>query len=238
MDARLLATAALAVLAACSSGTDGVPISALRPDFAVEIPLSGPSRVAAALYQGDRRFALYEWDRLSASVGGVARVLVPVAGPVGPSYEGAFPSLAEGDLAAVSFASLGAPGAVESSVLAPSPVLMTSPSAGVSAQVGGTLGVAWRPSATGDRVVVHIRATRCTGDTTGGAEALEVPDTGAADVPVPPGLLPPTLPPGGSCTAEVWVERARSGTVSAQFAPGGRIEARQISNPAPIAVVR
>jgi len=238
MERQLLAAAALAAIAACSSGTDGVPISGLRPDFAVEIPVSGPSRVAAVLYQGDQRFSLYDWDRLSASVGGVARILVPVAGVVGPSYEGEFPSLDEGDLAAVAFASLGAPGAVVSSVRAPAPVLMTSPSAGVTVQVGATLGVAWQPAGTDDRVSVHIRASRCSGDTTGGSETVEVPDAGAADVPVLENLLPPALPPGGSCTADVWVERARAGTVSSQFAPGGRIEARQVSNPAPIAVVR
>jgi hypothetical protein len=234
MQRALLAAAALAALGACSSGTDGVPISELRPDFVLEIPASGPSRVAAVLYEGDQRFALYRWDRLSASVGGVARVLLPAAGP---SYVGEFPSLREGDLAAVALASLGAPGAVVSSVVAPAPVLMTSPAAGVTVQVGATMAVAWRPSGTGDRTVVHLLATRCTGDTIGGAEAVEVPDAGAADVTVPASLLPPSLPPGGGCTADVWVERARAGTVSEQFAPGGRIEARQISNVSPVAVV-
>jgi hypothetical protein len=238
MDARLLAAAALAALGACSSGTAGVPISELRPEFDVATPLSGPSRVAAVLYQGNQRFALYDWDRLSASAGGVARVLVPVAGPLGPSYEGDFPSLDDGDLAAVSFASLGAPGAVESRVISPAPVLMTAPSAGVTAQAGGTLTLAWQPSGTGDRLVVHMRATRCSGDVTGGAASEEVPDVGTAEVPVPEALLPQGLPPGGSCTADVWVERIRAGAVSPQFAAGGRIQARQVSNPAPIAVVR
>jgi hypothetical protein len=235
MPARRLAVA-LAALAACSAGIDGIPISALRPDFTVETPFLGPTRVTAVLWQGDARFQLYEWDRLSTSAGGEARVLLPVEGPGGLAYAGDFPPLLEGDLASVSYATLGAPGAVPSTVRSPAPVAMTSPSAGTAVAVGGKLPVAWLPSGTGDGVRVRIRVTRCSGGGTGGEAVEAVPDTGAADVTVPPGILPPVIPPGGSCTAAVLVERFRPGEVNGQFAPGGRIESRQVSNVVAVAV--
>ena len=227
------------LVAACAEGVDGVPVSEIRPDFAVRIAPSVPTEVTARLEARGASFALMGWDRLSASAGGLAQVLAPVPDASEPVYRASFPGLVEGAPATVSLSRTGAASAVESRVTAPAPVTMTRPAEGVTVAVGQALEVAWSQSGTEDRLSVHVVATRCSDGGRGGTAVVDVEgDPGAASVPIGSELLPPGLSAGGSCTADVWVERARSGEVSPDFAPGGRIEARQASLAVPVSVVR
>lgn len=237
---RLLAAIVLAACGTEESSRD-MPTSDWRPDFRIVSSAAGTDVTARLLLGPSRTVRLEAGDIFRARIDTTTNALHYVHDALlGHVYEQDFPPARDGSAVLIELDRAGiATDAPSSTGTMPVRPAASSPEAGTTVPVGSTVTLDWTPSGTTDALSLGLAVTTCSNGAHGGGTTVSVTaDPGSAQVVLDATLLPASLPSGGTCQYQLYVDRTRAGIPDPAFRTGGQIRVTQRSNPVTITGVK
>ncbi len=226
---------AAAVLAACGSeeSSRDMPTSDWQPDFRIVSSAAGTDVTVRLLLSRTRTVRLEAGDVFRARIDTTTNALLYVHDALlGDVYQQNFPPARDGSGVLIVLDRAGiATDAPNSTGTMPVRPAASSPEAGSAVPAGSAVTLDWTPSGTGDALSIGLAATICSNGANGSGTTLSVTaDPGTAQVTLDATLLPASLPSGGSCQYQLYVDRTRAGVPDPAFRAGGQVRVTQRSN--------